>query len=345
MKHPRTPWVCAAVLAVAGAAMGWWAATPRSAEAAARNDAPVLGSRSACEQYTGLPSGFGPESRAGMLRVPTGRFTPGSTRGYADEMPAGPVDVPSFWIDRTEVTNAQFAAFVAATAYVTDAERAGSGVVFTSPPRGRLVAPNSWWSVVAGASWRHPEGPGSGAADHPAAPAVQLSRADAQAYARWLGRELPSEAEWEWAALGGGDPELVERSTRSGMEPRGADGKPMANYWQGSFPDINTLEDSHAGRAPVGCFVANGYGLHDLIGNVWEWTRDAYRGQRGDGRSGEPTGIEAGAVPGIDLAVIKGGSFLCAPDYCVRYRAAARHPQEADLGTSHVGFRTVLRTP
>lgn len=350
MKHLHVAWGCAAVLSVAAAAVVWWGTVPLSAEAAVRTDAPVLGSRTACEQFNGLPPDFGPGSRVGMLRVPAGRFTPGSTRGYADEMPAGPVDVPSFWIDRTEVTNAQFAAFVAATAYVTDAERAGHGVVFTAPPRGRLVAPNSWWSVVAGAHWRHPEGPGSDAADHPAAPAVQLSRADAQAYARWLGRELPSEAEWEWAALGGGDPELVERSARNargGMEPRGADGTPVANYWQGSFPDINTLEDGHAGRAPVGCFVANGYGLHDLIGNVWEWTRDAYRGQRGDGRSDEPAVAlaVAGAVPGPDLAVIKGGSFLCAPDHCVRYRVAARHPQEADLGTSHVGFRTVLRTP
>jgi len=342
MKHVWLSFGCAVALAVVGATHGWWAA-----QATVRAEQPVLGSRSACEQFNGLPAGFGPGSRAGMLPVPAGRFTPGSTSGYPDEAPKGAVSVKDFWMDRTEVTNAQFAAFVAATGYVTDAEREGSGVVFRAPGRGRVGAPNSWWALVAGASWRHPEGPGSNAADHPQAPAVQLSRGDAQAYARWLGRELPSEDEWEWAALGGGDPERIERGNRGAHEPRGVDGTPTANYWQGSFPDINTGEDGHAGRAPVGCYVANGYGLHDLIGNVWEWTRDPYRGARMGSQSGDPVAARAGAgaAPGPDIAVIKGGSFLCAPDFCVRYRAAARHPQEADLGTSHVGFRTVLRTP
>lgn len=344
MKNLLASIGCAAALAAAGTAIGWWAAAPRPAEAAAHTAAPLLGTRSACEAFTGLPVGFGPGSRVGMVRVPAGRFTPGSTSGYADEAPAGAVSVSTFWIDRTEVTNAQFAAFVQATGYLTDAERQGGAVVFTAPPRGRWVAPNTWWSMMAGAQWRHPEGPGSHAMDRPQAPVVQLSRSDAQAYARWLGRELPSEDEWEWAALGGGDPERVERAAR---EPRSADGKPTANYWQGVFPDINTAEDGHAGRAPVGCYAANGYGLHDLIGNVWEWTRDEYRGSRRGSSSGEPAAALAGSLtrPESVAAVIKGGSFLCSPDYCVRYRAAARHPQEADLGTSHVGFRTVLRTP
>lgn len=339
MKHALLSLGCIAALAMAGATHGWW-----TAQASVRTAMPALGNRATCEQFKGVPPDFGPGSRAGMVLVPGGRFLPGSTNGYPDEQPTGAVSVKGFWMDRTEVTNAQFATFVAATGHVTDAERQGSGVVFTAPPRGRLVAPNSWWKEVAGANWRQPEGPGSHAADHPQAPVVLLSRADAQAYARWLGRELPSEDEWEWAALGGGDPERLERAAR---EPRGADGTPVANYWQGSFPDINTAEDGHAGRAPVGCYAANGYGLHDLIGNVWEWTRDRYRGPRKADRSGDPGVAAVGgrAALGTEVAVIKGGSFLCAPDYCVRYRASARHPQEADLGTSHVGFRTVLRMP
>ena len=274
-----------------------------------------------------------------MVAVPGGRFEPGSHQGYADERPAGPVTVAPFWIDRTEVTNAQFAAFVRATGHVTQAEREGAAVVFRAPPRGRQVADNAWWVYTQGAQWRHPEGPGSSLEGRQNQPVVHVALTDAQAYARWLGRELPTEAQWEWAARGGGDPERLER------EPRTADGHSLANYWQGSFPDLNTRDDGFAERAPVGCFAANGYGLHDMIGNVWEWTRDAYRGPRQPHGNGEP----AQATPRTDAAglpmVIKGGSFLCAADYCVRYRAAARHPQEADLGVAHVGFRTVAPAP
>lgn len=325
--------------AVAGAVMAgaWLAYTPAQAGASPPVGAP-LGSRDRCERSSGLPEGFGHHPHAGMVAVPGGRFEPGSNQGYADERPAGSVTVAPFWIDRTEVTNAQFAAFVQATGHVTQAEREGAAVVFRAPPKGRMIADNAWWVYTPGASWRHPEGPGSDLAGRLHQPVVHVALGDAEAYARWIGRDLPTEAQWEWAARGGGDPERLER------EPRAADGQTLANFWQGIFPDLNTREDGFAERAPVGCFAANGYGLHDMIGNVWEWTLDPYRGPRQPHGNGEP----AQATPHADATglpmVIKGGSFLCSSDYCVRYRAAARHPQEADLGVAHVGFRTVSRS-
>lgn len=176
----------------------------------------------------------------------------------------------------------------------------------------------------------------------PNEPVVLVTHADAMAYARWLGRDLPSEAEWEYAAQGGGSAEQIER------EPRDARGHPTANYWQGMFPDLNTNEDGYAALAPVGCFDANGYGLYDVIGNVWELTRDRFAGPHQPHGNGDPALSirQAGAAPRRgEQVVIKGGSFLCARSYCLRYRTTARQPQEADMSTSHVGFRTVLRGP
>jgi formylglycine-generating enzyme required for sulfatase activity len=243
-----------------------------------------------------------------------------------------------FWIDRTEVTNAQFERFVQATGYRTEAEREGGSIVFRAPARGQTTADNSWWVYQARAQWRLPEGRAVTPKDHANRPVVQVTLADAEAYARWVGRELPSEAQWEWAARAGALHEGPDG------EPRSSAGSPAANYWQGIFPDTNTAEDGHVDRAPVGCFAASGWGLHDMIGNVWEWTRDLYRGPRQPHGNGEPLSVAPRAVAGVrpDIVhVIKGGSYLCAANYCVRYRAAARHPQEAGLGTSHVGFRTV----
>jgi formylglycine-generating enzyme required for sulfatase activity len=329
----RATLVAAAAASVTGALV-WHGLSQADPSASARSP---FGTGQICTRYSGLPSGFGHEPRAGMVRVPSGEFEPGSTQGYPDERPAGRVRVEAFWIDRTEVTNAQFAAFVAATGYVTEAEREGGAAVFKAPRPGESIAYNGWWSFVNGANWRHPEGPRSdvdGRANHPV---VHVTRADAEGYARWLGRELPTEAQWEWAARAGGRGELLER------EPRSADGKSTANYWQGVFPDLNTREDGYADRAPVGCYPANGYGLHDLIGNVWEWTRDPYRGPRQPHGNGDPSAAAARTESTQAPYVIKGGSFLCAADYCVRYRAAGRHPQEASLGAAHVGFRTVAR--
>jgi len=314
--------------------------------------AAALGDEARCARYAGLPPRWGRDPRAGMVHVAAGDFVFGSTRGYADERPATPdarTRVGAFWIDRTEVTIAQFAAFVDATGYVTEAERQGGAVVFRTPTaEQRAARPLAWWTWVPGASWRHPGGPGSGIEGLDPVPVTFVTLADALAYARWLGRDLPTEAEWEYAAKAGrGDAALDEA-------PRDAGGRPVANYWQGSFPAVDVKEDGHAGLAPVGCYAANAWGLHDSIGNVWEWTRDPYTGARqphGNGDTAEvaaQAGVRGGPPPGgagNRPTVIKGGSFLCAPDYCVRYRAAAREAQEADLATAHIGFRTVRREP
>lgn len=295
---------------------------------------PVLGSFERCERYSGLPPGWLDERRAGMVHVAAGEVELGSDRGYADERPVLREKVGSFWIDATEVSNAQFAAFVAATGHVTGAERQGGGAVFTSPATDASASPSTWWKWQPGVDWRHPEGPGSSIAGRDNHPVVQVTRADALAYAHWLGRDLPDEAQWEAAAKAGlGNPEadLLVGNAEA----------PKANFWQGNFPYTDDARDHYAGRAPVGCYAANAYGLHDAIGNVWEWTGDAYTGPRqphGHGDAGSVRTANDGAV-----AVIKGGSYLCAANFCVRYRASARHPQESDLPTSHVGFRTVSK--
>jgi formylglycine-generating enzyme len=294
-----------------------------------------------CRTYSGVPQGFGTTSSAGMVRIPAGSVQLGSRDGYPDERPTGEtLHVPAFWMDRTEVTNAQFAAFVKATAYVTDAEREGAAAVFQAPRPGQSAHEGEWWVWRKGANWRLPQGPNSEAVAQPNEPVVLVTYADALAYAHWLGHELPAEAEWEYAARGGGSGEQI------GREPRDPKGRPVANYWQGIFPDMNTTEDGYAALAPVGCFPANGYGLFDMIGNVWELTRDRYSGPHQPHGNGDPTlSIRAsgGAAGRGERLVIKGGSFLCSADYCVRYRATARYPQEADMATSHVGFRTILR--
>jgi formylglycine-generating enzyme required for sulfatase activity len=230
---------------------------------------------------------------------------------------------------------------VRATAYVTEAERDGGAVLFHTPSDEELQQRQlAWWRFVAGADWRHPEGPYSGM---PPAnlPVTLVTQADALAYARWLGRDLPTEAEWEYAGKAGREGKELDTAPRDGQ------GKPSANYWQGMFPTYDAGADGHHGLAPVGCYAANPFHLYDMIGNVWEWTRDPYTGPRqphanGDTAATLPAGLRTAARRDRQM-VIKGGSFLCSPDYCVRYRAAAREAQEADLGAAHIGFRTVLR--
>lgn len=345
-RHTLRPWLpalvtlcaAAAVAAATAAGVGQAGGAATAAAGTAR-----LGSEPACGAYRGLPPGWGADTHAGMVRLEGGSFAFGSDRGYPDERPAAPgkVRVAAFWIDQTEVTVAQFGAFVKATGYVTDAERQGGAVVFHVPSEAELNArPLAWWGFVKGADWRHPSGPAS-KAPAPNLPVTLVTQADAFAYAHWLGRDLPTEAEWEYAGKAGRDgPELD-------TAPRDAQGKPTANYWQGMFPTYDAASDGHPGLAPVGCYAANPFRLYDMIGNAWEWTRDAYTGPRQPHNNGDTAAVvptaSRPAGPANRTVVIKGGSFLCSPDYCVRYRAAARESQEADLGAGHVGFRTVRR--
>lgn len=304
----------------------------------------TLGTEPQCERYNGLPNGWGRDANAGMVHLSGGEFVLGSRQGYPDERPAGNghTRVAGFWIDQTEVTNAQFAAFVKATGYVTDAEQQRGGAVFHTPTQAELSArPLAWWSWVDGASWQHPEGPASDLAGRDNHPVTLVTQRDALAYAQWLGRDLPTEAEWEYAGKAGHEDATLDTA------PRDPAGKPSANYWQGAFPVMNTNEDGHIGRSPVGCYAASDYRLYDMIGNAWEWTRDRYAGQH-QGHSNGDTALVAPAgrvhaKAGNTPMVIKGGSFLCSSDYCVRYRASSREQQEADLPASHIGFRTVLR--
>lgn len=302
-----------------------------------------------------------------MVRIPGGTFQMGSNDFYPDERPVHRVTVDPFWIDVHPVTNVDFAHFVEATGYVTLAERRPDpadypgvdpallhpgSIVFIQPSGPvSLDDPGAWWAYVPGASWRHPRGPGTtieGRADHPV---VHISYEDAEAYAAWAGKSLPTEAEWEFAARGG-----LEGATFVWGNEFEPEGRPMANTWQGEFPWRNDLVDGFSGTSPVGSFPPNGYGLYDMAGNIWEWTADFYRphhtGVTGKAcciprnpRIDDPDGsAPVGAVDAhIPRKVLKGGSYLCAPNYCFRYRPAARQPQAIDSTTGHIGFRCVRR--
>ena len=285
---------------------------------------------------------------AGMVSVPAGEFIMGTDdpRSVPNERPARRVKVDAFLIDPTPVTNAQFRAFVEATGYITTAERTvdweelkkqvppgtprpepeklrPGSLVFTPPTHGvQLDNLANWWTWTPGACWTHPQGPGSsidGKDDHPV---VHVSWDDAAAYAKWAGKRLPTEAEWEYAARGG-----AKRNTRYWWgDDFMRDGRFMANTFTGHFPQQNTSEDGYAGTSPVRAFPANGYGLFDMGGNVWNWTADRYR----DSPDGRPDEFRH---------VTKGGSFLCHPEYCESYRPSARRGVPGDTAMSHIGFR------
>lgn len=228
-----------------------------------------LGSSQLCDHYSGLPDNWTKDSRAGMVYLSGGEFILGTTLGYEEERQEIKTRVQGFWIDQTEVTVAQFAAFVKATSYITEAEREGGGLLFRQPSAAELnQRPYAWWNYRKGADWRHPAGSGSAASGNQ--PVTLVTLLDAKAYADWLGHDLPTEAEWEYAAKAGRPGADLEK------EPRTAKGKPMANFWQGVFPTQNTAEHGHLGLAPVGCYPANHYQIYDLIGNAWEQTKDVY---------------------------------------------------------------------
>jgi len=304
---------------------------------------------------------------ADMVRVPGGTFLMGSEAFYLEERPVHRVTVDGFWIDRTTVTNEQFQRFVEATGYVTFAERppkaedypgalpellVPGSLVFQKPP-GRVDMENigNWWAYVPGADWRHPEGPGSSLDGRWQHPVAHVAYEDAKAYAAWMGKTLPTEAEWEFAARGG-----LEGATYAWGDEFAPGGQIMANTWQGEFPWQNLRTDGFEGTSAVGSFPPNGYGLYDMAGNVWQWTTDWYRPLHPadepkaccvpiNPRGGSKEESYDPVQPKIKIPrkVLKGGSHLCAPNYCLRYRPAARFPEPVDTSTCHLGFRCISR--
>ena len=308
-----------------------------------------------------------PRIDEGMIWIPGGTFRMGSDKHYPEEAPVHRVTVDGFFIDRTPVTNRQFKEFVRATGHVTVAENVPdardypgalpemlyAGSLVFSPPNHPVDLRNwgQWWTFLRGANWRRPYGPKSNINVLDNHPVVHVAYADALAYARWAGKDLPTEAEWEFAARGG-----LEDAEFAWGDEFTPGGKYLANTWQGEFPHQNLCTDGFARTSPVNEFPPNGYGVSDMIGNVWEWTSDFYAPKH------EADAPKACCIPEnprgareqdsfdacqphirIPRKVLKGGSHLCAPNYCRRYRPAARHAEPVDTSTSHVGFRCVVR--
>jgi sulfatase modifying factor 1 len=289
-----------------------------------------------------------------MVEIPGGSFRMGADNQWPEERSAEAVTVSSFCMDAKEVTNAKFAQFVKETGYLTVAERPLSkeqfpelaeeqrspgSVVFQALPSGQPVTELSWWHWQPGADWQHPNGSDSNIEGKENHPVIHVAFEDAQAYANWAGKALPTEAQWEFAARGGLKDQIF--SWGNTYSPK------KANTWQGEFPIKNTQEDGYLGTAPVGSFPPNGYELYDMTGNVWEWTEDWYQlGHDHQAHQVDPVVSNEKESfdprnPGIAKHVIKGGSFLCARNYCSRYRPSAREAQSSDTGTSHIGFRLV----
>jgi formylglycine-generating enzyme required for sulfatase activity len=303
-----------------------------------------------------------------MTFVPGGTFRMGSDHHYKEEAPSHRVHVDGFFIDTTPVTNLQFKAFVRATGHVTLAEKVPDAIAYPGALPHMLYAgslvflkqqgpvdlrnPSQWWGFLKGANWRRPLGPGSDIYNKDNHPVVHVAYEDALAYASWAGKSLPTEAEWEYAARGG-----LEDAEYAWGDEFAPDGRQMANTWQGEFPHQNLLTDGHERTSPVHAFPPNGYGLYDMIGNVWEWTSDFWSDRHSDDADSPcciPHNPHGGSEkhsydpsqPKIRIPrrVLKGGSHLCAPNYCRRYRPAARHAEPVDTSTSHLGFRCVVRS-
>ena len=328
-----------------------------------------LPSRFSATKYTNTINKSGTVSYEGMVQIPAGEFMMGASdnEGRSDEYPQHPVKLNSFWMDATEVTNAQFRKFVDATGYITTAEikpdweeikkqlPAGTpkpdesllvtaSLVFTPTSSAvDLYDASQWWSWTQGANWKHPQGPASSIKGKDNYPVVHISWDDANAYAKWAGKRLPTEAEWEFAARGG----LVDKKYFWGDgDPE--KGKPKANIWQGKFPYLNTAIDKFKGAAPVKSFAANKFGLYDMAGNVWEWCSDwytpEYYKELGSGLSINPQGSARSydpMEPTVPKRVVRGGSFLCNASYCKGYRVTARMKSSPDTGLEHTGFRCV----
>ena len=301
----------------------------------------------------------------GMAWIPGGTFLMGSNDHYPEEAPAHNVTVGAFWMDQHAVTNADFKRFVEATGHVTLAERPADAADYPGA-KPELLVPSSvvfqktqgpvdlsnrynWWTYVAGADWRHPRGPGSSLQGLWKHPVVHVAYEDAEAYSQWAGKELPTEAEWEFAARGG-----LEGAAYAWGDEFTPGGKHLTNTWQGEFPWQNLLQDSYEWTAPVSSFAPNGYGLFEMTGNVWEWTTDWYQ-EHGkiehacctmeSPRGGKREESFDPRTPDVRIPrrVMKGGSYLCAPNYCHRYRPAARMAQPIDTATCHLGFRCTVR--
>lgn len=303
-----------------------------------------------------------------MAYIPTGTFLMGgkSAEAQRDELPRRQVTVSAFFMDTHEVSNAEFAQFVEATAYKTIAERPVDWEVLgkslppgTPRPPDSMLMPGSlvftmvdkpvsaseyteWWTWTVGANWRQPEGPGSHIGERMEHPVVHIAWEDAVAYANWAGKRLPTEAEWEWAAMGGLDDTKYpwgNTATKAATD--------KANFWQGPFPYYNTVEDGHLTTAPIGVYPANGYGLYDMGGNVWEWIADRYHYhayQQTDGSLENPGGPSESydpAEPYLAKRGMRGGSFLCNDSYCSGYRVARRNKSSEDSAANHIGFRCV----
>ena len=290
-----------------------------------------------------------------LIEVPGATFRMGSTRFYPEEAPSHPVTVSGFAIERHPVTNAQFAEFVHATGYVTVAEQPLDPALYPGVaaadllPGALIFRPSAgpvdlrdwrqWWGWSPGACWRHPFGPDTGIADKAEHPVVQVAYPDAVAYATWADRRLPTEAEWEYAAGGG-----AATTYAWGDEPAPG-GALRANTWQGRFPYRNDGAAGWVGTSPVGAFPAGAFGLLDMIGNVWEWTSTRYTPRHRPGGQEKACCTPSHAADPTVNQALKGGSHLCAPEYCHRYRPAARSPQSQDSSTTHIGFRCVADLP
>ncbi len=379
-NHNRLLWSVCFVVAVIGGILAWKVfARNRPSQSTVADPLTIVAERGpynpSVEFAETIPGTAQPSTEApeGMVWIPGGQFSmgaepasetmcglPGITK---DSLPVHRVHIDGFWMDQTEVTNEQFEKFVKATGYVTIAERTPTKEEFPTAPPENLIAGSvvfdapdhpvplhnhyRWWTYVPGANWRHPEGPESSLKGREKFPVVHIAYDDAMAYAKWAGKRLPTEAEWEFAARGG----LTGKLYSWGNDFR-PDKKAMANTYQGQFPLKDTAEDGYSGIAPVAKFAANGYGLYDLAGNVWEWCRDWYRADyyaslkvsvaqnpEGPADSFDPE------EPGMKKRVHRGGSFLCTDEYCSRYMIGTRGKGEVNTGTNHLGFRCVQSVP